>query len=208
MSAQANASVSAGPEQPSDRSRWRVTKNLIIIIGSLLAASWTVANLALLYYAKLYLFDRPALTISAEASQLPAEGNDKNVLVNLRLENNGVRPFRFDFDKEKPIVVIKADRGSDGEFRYTVVKDLSLPSSFPEGENGKLIVRDIKALTIAPGEVHRQAVLATVPVAGTYIFEFSVVSPYRGVWEWIGHKLSLPPSPPTYSFTSAAVTVK
>jgi hypothetical protein len=208
MSTHASVAVDAAPAASSARSRWRFLKNLIVVVGSLLAASWTVANLALLYYAKLYLFDRPALTISAEASQLPTEGNDKHVLINLRLENSGVRPFGFDFTKEKPIVVIKADRASDGEFRYTVVKDVSLPSSFPEGENGKLIVRDIKGLTVAPGEVHRQAVLAAVPASGTYIIEFSVLSPYRGTWEWISRQLSLPPSPPLYSFTSTVVAVK
>jgi hypothetical protein len=79
------------PIEPATR-RWAHLRGLIIVCGSLLAAVYTVAKVLALYYAKVYLIDRPALTVNMQVEQIGSTEDQRYLMVTLALENNGVRP--------------------------------------------------------------------------------------------------------------------
>src|SRR5437762_9548760 len=78
-------------------------KRLLVYFGSILAAAWTVGNIFALYWAKVYLFDRPALIIMANGTQVPRSDDVKQMVVTLEFENNGIWPYELLLKAKKPI---------------------------------------------------------------------------------------------------------
>ena len=173
------ASASAPPR------RWALLKGLIIIGGSLIAAVYTVANVFALYYAKAYLLDRPALTVSMQVEQISASDEHRYLLVTLAFENNGVRPYDLTLKGLKPITIAKVTKNGDGELSYQLVKQISLPSVYPDGKS--VVIHDINGIIFSPGEKGKNAVATALPEAGLYFVEFNAAVAYRsliGAYLW------------------------
>lgn len=193
----------------------RYVKSLVIVFGTLLGGGWVVANFFGLYYAKLYLFDRPAMTINLHATQLATDDSSKQLVITLELENNGIRPYEIPLTGVAPITIVriskdKQDGGSyeEGELSYQVVKSISLPSVYPEGKDGAPIVRNPRGLRLSPGQKGRYAVTTLLPGPGVYFVEFTGATPYWSSLEWVADKLAGRPGRTVYFSASAIAHVR
>jgi hypothetical protein len=161
---------------------WRVARSGIIIFGTAIGAAWTIANVVGLYYAKVYLFDQPALTLSLRAEQIGAPDDTKHIVVTVSFDNHGIRPYEIPLQSQKPITIAKVGRTDQNELSYEIVKQVSLPGVFPGDKTQPMHIRDARELSFDPGEKGSFSTAALVPGAGLYFVEFSALVPYRSLF--------------------------
>jgi hypothetical protein len=194
------------PEKPvNDKRKENYIKGLVILIGALVV----VANIFLGYYAKLYLIDKPAISLQLHASQLSMAEGDKGVLVTVDFENTGIREYVLPLVDEhenelKPIKISKISRkGQSSEISYDLINEVCLPSSFPEGKDHEWTFRCVHSHTLEPRAKGSVNAVAAVPGSGLYFVEFNVREPYCSVW-----LRAFGPCKATYSYATAVVEVK
>jgi hypothetical protein len=156
-------------------------KRLLVFFGSVLAAAWTVGNIFAIYWAKVYLFDRPALIMVASGTQVPRGDDVKQMVVTLEFENNGIWPYELVLKAKKPITIAVVKDGGQGEPDHAFIKQISLPSVYP-GKDGSTVVQDINGLRLSPGEKSRMSVATSVPGQGLYFVEFNLEIPYKSLF--------------------------
>jgi hypothetical protein len=154
-------------------------KGLVIFFGTLIGALWTVANVVALYYAKVYLFDRPALSLVMHAAQFEAGEASRQIVVTIEFENSGIRPYRLELKGEKPITLARATVEAGKEVQYEVLQRLSLPSAYTEA--GQVVIHDINGMLFSPGEKGRMSTVVPVPGPGLYFVEFNAAAPYQSL---------------------------
>ncbi|HXE68036.1 MAG TPA: hypothetical protein VN523_01690 [Hyphomicrobiaceae bacterium] len=187
--------------------RWAHLKSLIIVCGSLLAAVYTVANVLALYYAKAYLIDRPALTVNMQVEQIGPTEAQRYLLVTLAFENNGVRPYDLTLKGLKPITIASVTVGLDGEPSYRLLKQISLPSVYPEGQS--VVIHDINGIIFSPGERGKNAVATAVPEPGLYFVEFNAAVAYRSlIGEFLWNRIVNATPEPSWLSANAYVYIK
>ncbi len=201
----------------SDFGFWsqRYVKSLIIVLGTLIGGGWVVANFLGLYYAKLYLFDRPTITMDLRATQLATGDNDKQIVITLEMENNGIRPYVLALENVLPIKIVRITKDRpDGvshendQLFYQVVKSISLPSVYPDEKDGAPIIRNPKALRVSPGQKGKYSVTTLLPAPGVYFVEFTGASPYASFLEWVADKIAGRPSRTLYYTASTIAYVR
>ena len=187
--------------------RWAHLRSLIIVCGSLLAAVYTVANVLALYYAKVYLIDRPALTVNMQVEQIGSTEDQRYLMVTLAFENNGVRPYDLTLRGLKPITIARVTGGLDGEPSYKLLKQISLPSVYPDGAS--VVIHDINGIIFSPGEKGKSAVATAVPEPGLYFVEFNAAVAYRSlIGEYLWNRIASTPAEPSWLSANGYVYIK
>ena len=185
---------------------WIVTRNALIVFGTVIGAGWTVANIVGLYYAKVYLFDQPALNPTMRAEQIGTHDAYKHVVITVSFDNHGIRPYEIPLKDIRPITIAKVARNEQNEPTYEITKQVSLKGVFPTNDKSKpMQVRDMVSLVFDPGEKGTYSALALLPEAGLYFLEFSVQAPYRSLF--LDHILRKPDDP-IWLITNAYVHVQ
>ena len=184
---------------------WRFARNALIVFGTAIGAAWTVANVIGLYYAKVYLFDQPALNISMRAEQIGAPDEHKHIVVTVSFDNHGIRPYEIPLKDVRPITIAAVTRDEGNELAYEITKQISLKGVFPGDATKPPRVRDMVALVFDPGEKGTYSAVAAVPGPGLYFLEFSVQAPYRSLFlDYILRR----PAEPIWLLANAYVHVK
>jgi hypothetical protein len=180
-------------------------KNATIVIGTALGAAWTIANVVGLYYAKVYLFDQPALTLSLRAEQMGLAEEPRQIVVTVSFDNHGIRPYEIPIKDVRPITIARVTRSERDEAAYEIIRQVSLPGVFPGDGTLPMHVRDMRELVFDPGEKGSFSTLAFVPAPGLYFVEFSVEAPYRSLFlDYILRR----PAEPIWILANAYVHVK
>src|SRR5262249_45346472 len=140
------------------------------------------ANVVGLYYAKVYLFDQPALTLNLRAEQAGTSEDSREIVITGSFDNHGIRPYEIPIPEVKPITIAKGTRSGKDEATYEIIKQVSLPGVFPGDKAQPMHVRDMRELVFDPGEKGSLSAVAFVPAPGLYFVEFSVEVPYRSLF--------------------------
>jgi hypothetical protein len=128
-------------------------------------------------------------------------------LVTLAFENNGVRPFDLTLKGLKPITIARVTGSLDGEPSYRLLKQISLPSVYPDGQS--VIIHDSNGIIFSPGERGKHTVATAVAEPGFYVVEFNAAVAYRSlIGEYLWNSIAKAPPEPSWLSANGYVYVK
>jgi hypothetical protein len=131
---------------------------------------------------------------------------ERYVLIALEFENGGVRPYDLTLKGLKPITITKVVRNADGELSYRLVKQISLPSVYPDGNS--VVVHDINGMFFSPGEKAKGSAATAVPEPGLYFVEFNAAVTYRSlIGEYVLSRIVKTEAEPTWLSANGYVHV-